>query len=63
MPIVRTCCSRELAGSCIHCCDNRYCTNTDQIIYDWLDGFCTGYINKEVFKCSEDVEYGNNESL
>ena len=49
MSIVRVCCNKELAGSCIYCCDNRYCTNTDTVTYDWLDSFCTGYTNREVF--------------
>ena len=49
MSIVRVCCSKELADSCIYCCDNRYCTNTEEVIYDWLDSFCTGYVNREVF--------------
>ena len=49
MSVVRVCCSRELADSCIYCCDKRYCANTEEVIYDWLDGSCTGYVNREVF--------------
>ena len=49
MSVVRVCCNKELAGSCIYCCDGRYCTNTEEVIYDWLDGHCTGYVNREVF--------------
>ena len=50
MSIVRTCCNKELADSCIYCCDGRYCTDTEQVIYDWLDGSCSGYVNKDVFR-------------
>jgi hypothetical protein len=64
MSVVRTCCNRELAGSCIYCCDGRYCTNTEEVVYDWLDSSCTGYMNKEVFveqlKDMEEDEDGNN---
>lgn len=49
MSVVRVCCNKDLAGSCIYCCDGRYCTNTDTVTFDWLDSFCTGYMNKEVF--------------
>ena len=49
MSVTRVCCNKELAASCLYCCDGRYCTNTEDVIYDWLDGFCTGFINKEVF--------------
>ena len=50
MSVVRTCCNKELADSCIYCCDGRYCTNAEPVTYDWLDGSCTGYVNREVFR-------------
>lgn len=64
MSITRVCCSKELAGSCIHCWGNRYCTNPESVIYDWLDSSCSGYVNGEVYTAMpEDTEYlenGNN---
>ena len=62
MSVVRVCCNKELAGSCIYCCDGRYCTNTEEVIYDWLDGYCTGYVNREVFiKQLKDLEASEND--
>ncbi len=64
MSVVRVCCSKELASSCIYCCDTRYCTNTEKVVFDWLDDYCSGYMNREVFKVRlKDVEEkvnGNN---
>ena len=63
MSITRVCCSKELAGSCIHCWGNRYCTNPESVTYDWLDGFCTGYVNREIFtKHFKEVEGFGRES-
>ncbi len=50
MSVVRVCYNKELAGSCIYCCDGRYCTNTELVTYDWLDGFCTGYVDREALR-------------
>ena len=50
MSVVRVCCNKELADSCIYCCDGRYCTNEDDTTYSMLDSGCGGYINKEVFR-------------
>lgn len=64
MSVVRVCCNKELAGSCLCCSDGRYCTNTENVVYDWLDGYCTGYVNREVFieqlKNMEEDEDGDN---
>lgn len=49
MSVIRTCCNRELADSCIYGCDGLYCTNEDEATYSMLDMSCGGYINKEVF--------------
>lgn len=48
--ITRICGNKELNPSCIHGCDKHYCTNTEPIIIDCLDSFCSGYINSELFK-------------
>jgi hypothetical protein len=47
--VVRTCCNKELVTSCIHGCDNRYCTNNDNVTYSTLDLSCSGYVNRDVF--------------
>ena len=49
MSIVRTCCNRELATSCLYGCDDRYCINNDAVTYSPLDMSCSGYTNREVF--------------
>jgi hypothetical protein len=49
MSVIRTCCNKELVTSCIHGCDNRYCTNNDNVTYSPLDMSCSGYVNKTVY--------------
>jgi hypothetical protein len=48
--IVSTCCNKELADSCLFNCDKQYCTNSDVITYNPLDGLCSGYINSEALR-------------
>ena len=50
MSVVRTCCNKELVTSCIYGCDNRYCTNADQVEYRPIDLSCSGYINRDLLR-------------
>jgi hypothetical protein len=49
MSVVRTCCNKELVTSCLYGCDNRYCTNNDDVTYSPLDVSCSGYVNRTVY--------------
>ena len=49
MSVVGICCSRELGATCIWCCDNRYCTNTEAITHNPIDMSCSEYIDKNIF--------------
>lgn len=50
MSVVGICCNKELGSSCIYCCDNRYCTNTEAITFNQIDMSCSGYMNKDVLR-------------
>lgn len=49
MPIIRTCCNKELNPTCIRGCITGYCTNEKEVHYRSLDLSCSGYVNREVF--------------
>ena len=50
MSIIGICCNRELGETCLWCCDNRYCTNTEAYTYNPIDMSCSEYVNREVFR-------------
>ena len=50
MSTIRTCCNKELNHSCIYGCVTKHCTNEDEVTYRPLDGSCSGYVNREVFR-------------
>ena len=64
MSVVRTCCNKELATSCIYGEDNKYCTNTGCVEYRPIDMSCTGYMDRDVLlkqlKNMEENSNGNN---
>jgi hypothetical protein len=57
MSVIRTCCNKELVTSCIYGCDNRYCTNTETVMFFPICMSCSGYVNRDVFsaKLKEEV--------
>lgn len=50
MSIIRTCCNKELNPTCIYGCITGYCTNEEEVCYRPLDGSCSGYVNRDVFR-------------
>lgn len=67
MSVVRTCCNKELVTSCLHGCDNRYCTNNDYVTYSPIDMSCSGYMDKDllrnILRDLEESDNGYNESI
>ena len=50
MSVTGICCNKELGATCLWCCDNRYCTNTDLILYNQVDMSCSEYIDRDIFR-------------